>query len=60
MDQKTIAIRPFAAKAGLAQRTILKARTDAGISECRLSTLKRIAVALGVGVTELFEEEKTS
>jgi hypothetical protein len=38
------------------QRSIEKSRTDAGIAECRLSTLKRVAAALGVEVKELFEE----
>jgi len=42
---------------GLSTRTISKARKDAGIAECRLSTLHRIATALGVDVKKLFEEE---
>ncbi len=44
-------------KTGLSDKTISKARTDAGIAECRLSTLKRIADYLGVPVKELFEEK---
>ena len=56
MADKGQTILGLVAESGLAKRTIDKARTDAGISECRLSTLKRIAAALGVAVTELFTE----
>jgi len=43
----------------LSSATIAKARSDSGISECRLSTLGRIAKALEVGTKELYEEEFT-
>ena len=42
---------------GVSRQTIHKARTDSGISECRLSTLGRIANALEVPVKELFDGE---
>lgn len=42
---------------GVSRQTIHKARTDAGISECRLSTLGRIASALEVPVKGLFDGE---
>ena len=42
---------------GVSRQTIHKARQDAGISECRLSTLGRIANALEVPVKELFDGE---
>jgi len=44
-------------KTGLSSATIAKARSDSGIAECRLSTLGRIASALGVSVKELFDGE---
>jgi hypothetical protein len=37
--------------------TINKARQDDGIAECRLSTLGRIATALGVPIKKLFDGE---
>ena len=42
--------------AGFARGTVTALRTDEGIAECRLSTLSRIAKALGVDVKDLFEE----
>ena len=42
---------------GVSRPALLKARSDAGISECRLSTLGRIANALEVPVKELFDGE---
>jgi hypothetical protein len=56
MDSRGVTIRTLAINSGVAVRTITRARTDAGIAECRLSTLKRIADHLGVGVKDLFEE----
>ena len=56
MEQKGVTTRQLAADTGLSTRTVNRARTDAGIAECRLSTLKRIADHLGVGVKDLFEE----
>jgi len=44
-------------KTGLSSATIAKARQDEGIAECRLSTLARIANALGVPVKKLFDGE---
>jgi DNA-binding Xre family transcriptional regulator len=44
-------------KTGLSSATIAKARQDAGIAECRLSTLGRIANALEVPVKTLFDGE---
>jgi len=56
MEAKNVTIDGLAAITGLSTRTIARARSDKWIAECRLSTLKRIAAALGVAVTELFEE----
>ena len=56
MEQEGFSIRTLAAYADLSTRTVEKARTDDGIAECRLSTLRRIATALDVEVKELFEE----
>ena len=47
----------LADKAGISRQAIFKARQDEGISECRLSTLGRIANALEVPVKELFDGE---
>ena len=41
---------------GMSTATINKARRDNGILECRLSTLVRIADALGVKTKRLYEE----
>jgi hypothetical protein len=40
---------------GLAHMTILNARSDK-IANCRLSTLQIIAGAIGVKISDLFEE----
>lgn len=55
MKKKGIKIRDLA-KTGVSSATMVKARSDEGIAECRLSTLSRIAKALGVDVKDLFEE----
>lgn len=55
MKNKRIKIRDLA-KTGISSATMVKARSDEGIAECRLSTLSRIAEALGVSVKDLFEE----
>ena len=55
-DTKTT-IRALEAKTGLAQTTIVRARTDSGMAGCSLSTLERIARALEVSVHDLFEDE---
>ena len=57
MKEKKITARKIIALTGLSSTTITKARSDSGISECRLSTLGRIAKALEVGTKELYEEE---
>ena len=59
MKDKKITARKIIALTGLSSTTITKARSDSGISECRLSTLGRIAKALEVGTKELYEEEFT-
>ena len=57
MKDKKIKIRDLSST-GLSSATLAKARTDDGILECRLSTLIRIADALGVDVKETFEKKK--
>ena len=49
--------RDIIAITGLSSTTLTKARQNEGISECRLSTLGRIANALEVPVKELFDGE---
>jgi len=55
MKREKATIRELAAVSGVSLKTINKARQDEGISECRLSTLGRIANALEVPVKELFD-----
>ena len=57
MKSKGIRTVLLSKETGLSSATIAKARQDTGISECRLSTLGRIANALGVPVKELFSGE---
>ena len=57
MKGKGITIRDLVAETGLSSKTVNKARQDEGISECRLSTLGRIATALDVPVKDLFDGE---
>jgi len=57
MREKKITVRALAERADISIVTINKARQDSGISECRLSTLGRIAQALEVKTKDLYEEE---
>ena len=57
MKGKDITIRDLVAETGLSSKTVNKARQNEGISECRLSTLGRIAHALDVPVKDLFDGE---
>jgi Helix-turn-helix. len=57
MEEKGYTIREFASVAGVTHATIVRARSDKWIAECRLSTLGRIANALEVPLKDLFEGE---
>ena len=57
MKEKKRTIQQVVTVTGLSSATMHKARSDTGISECRLSALGRIANALGVPVKELFDGE---
>ena len=57
MEKNGVTLRGLVRDAGVSKQTILNARSDSGISECRLSTLGRIANALEVPVKELFDGE---
>ena len=57
MEDKGKTFQDVVKESGLSRQTIHKARQDDGISECRLSTLTRIADALGVDVKETFERK---
>ena len=48
MEEKKVTVRTIAEQANLSKQTVLTARTDEGITECRLSTLGKIADALGM------------
>ena len=56
MKDKKLTIRDLGA-VGLSSATIAKARSDEGIADCRLSTLGRVALALGVPVKKIFDGE---
>lgn len=58
MQDKKKTFQDVVIESGLSRQTIHKARQDEGILECRLSTLIRIAEALGVDVKETFERKK--
>jgi DNA-binding Xre family transcriptional regulator len=55
--EKGMTARDIIKITGLSSTTLTKARQDKGISECRLSTLGRIAKALGVTTKELYDEQ---
>ena len=57
MGRKGITLRKLVELSEVSKQTIVKARSDSGISECRLSTLGRIANALEVPLKDLFEGE---
>ncbi|MDL2217004.1 helix-turn-helix transcriptional regulator [Desulfovibrio sp. OttesenSCG-928-M14] len=57
MQERKKTFQEIVNESGLSRQTIHKARQDEGISECRLSTLGRIAQALAVPVKDLFDEE---
>lgn len=53
-----ITTQELADKAGVSRQALHKARSNEGIAQCRLSTLARIASALGVSTKDLYEEVK--
>lgn len=57
IKEKKITTQKLADLSGVSRQALFKARQDDGISECRLSTLTRIADALGVDVKETFERK---
>ena len=57
MKEKKITMKQLEDMTGMSPSTINNARQDDGIAECRLSTLGRIATALGVPVKTLFDGE---
>ena len=57
MQEKSYTIRGLMASSGVTHATIVRARSNEWIAECRLSTLKRIADCLNVSVKDLFEDE---
>ena len=58
MKKNKMTARAVIALTGLSSTTLTKARRDESISECRLSTLARIAKALGVSTKDLYEEKE--
>ena len=56
MKKKKMTMQAMSEMVGLSSATINRARSDEGIAECRLSTLGRIADALGVKAKRLFDE----
>ena len=57
MNQKKLTMRDMETLTGMSLRTLNKTRQDGGVAECRLSTLGRIATALGVPIKKLFDGE---
>jgi len=57
MELKKVTFRELEQASGISRQTLSDARTDSGIAKCRLSTLGRIAQALGVGTKDLFGGE---
>ena len=57
MEKKGVTLRGLVETSGVSKQTILNARSDEGIADCRLSTLGRVALALGVPVKKLFDGE---
>ena len=57
MKDRGIKTVDLSQRTGFSSATLAKARSDSGISECRLSTLGRIANAMEVPVKELFDGE---
>lgn len=58
MREKKVTIEQVVQQHGLSRATLHKLRQNEGISECRLSTLGRIADALGVSTKELYDEQE--
>ena len=56
LKEKGMNTNQLAEFSGLSRQAIFKARQDHSIAECRLSTLGRIAQALGVPTACLYEE----
>jgi DNA-binding Xre family transcriptional regulator len=52
-----VSIRGLEQATGLSTRTIQNARADAGVAGCSLSTLDRIARALGCSIHDLFDDD---
>ncbi len=58
MKDKGITLRELMQLTGLANKTVLAARSDRDIRSCRLVTLEKIAQGLDCRIKDLFEEEK--
>lgn len=52
-----LTLRMLEKETGLAQTTILRSRTNEGIMGCSISTLERIAKALGCSIHDLFDDD---
>ncbi len=57
LEEKGISTYTLAERSGVSRQSLFKARSDSGIAECRLSTLARIARALGASTKELYDEQ---
>jgi DNA-binding Xre family transcriptional regulator len=60
MVNKNVTLRGLVNLAGISKQTIVTARQDKGISQCRLATLAQIASALGVFTKDLYDETQDS
>ena len=55
MKKKGITFYELVEQSGLSKETITRARKDDKIQACTLSTLRKIAMVLGVKVADLYE-----
>ena len=58
MEEKKLSIRALAEMANLANGSIERARSDELIGRCSLETLEAIAAALGVKISDLYNESE--
>ena len=55
MENQTITIRKMVEDTGIADKTILRARSE-NITKCRMGTLEEIANYLNCAIKDLFDE----
>jgi DNA-binding Xre family transcriptional regulator len=56
MENNGVTLRELMSRTGLANKTVLHARSHEKIETCTLRTLAKIASALGVSTKDLYED----